>query len=268
MTIELEGPVTEDEFEVKSGRVYIRGAWCAADHAGRLPAVIILHGIPRSKPVPGDVSYRDMARLFAGRGFLSVIFNFRGTGESGGDISMAGWVKDLHAVLGFTRSLERADPERIALLGFSAGGAVAIRVAAEDRGVAAVAAVSTPAEFTFLQRTMPGPEWVALFREIGLIRSPGFPPLIEEWEAEFDEIAPLRWVGLLYQRPLLIMHGDQDEVIPLGHARELYAIAREPRDLIIIPGGQHRLRVDPRAVSAALEWLSRWKDASIAKEQD
>jgi len=240
--------------------VPIRGLAYRTRKADRLPLLIILHGIPRAKPVESDSSYRDMARSFAEDGFLAVTMNFRGTGISGGDMSMAGWVKDLKAMMERARTVEAADPDRLALLGFSAGGSVAIRAAAEDPRVSAVVSASSPAQYDFLQTTMPASGWVRLFREIGLIRTPGFPPSISEWEAEFREMEPVNWVGKLSPRPVLIMHGEDDETIPPEHARKLYQLAGEPKDLVMIPGGAHRLRVDPRAVAEARKWLLKWKD--------
>jgi len=198
--------------------VPIRGLAYRTRKADRLPLLIILHGIPRAKPVESDSSYRDMARSFAEDGFLAVTMNFRGTGISGGDMSMAGWVKDLKAMMERARTVEAADPDRLALLGFSAGGSVAIRAAAEDPRVSAVVSASSPAQYDFLQTTMPASGWVRLFR------------------------------------------GEDDETIPPEHARKLYQLAGEPKDLVMIPGGAHRLRVDPRAVAEARKWLLKWKD--------
>ncbi len=250
--------IFEREFSVNSEGVIIRGFYCAPLDGSRLPGVIILHGIPRAKPAPGDQSYRDMAARFAGSGFAAVVFNFRGAGGSDGDISMRGWVHDLSSVLDFTSGVSQVLHDRIALLGFSAGGSVAIRVAAEDKRVAAVASVSSPAEFTFVGDTMPAAEWAAHFKEIGLIRSEGFPPSIEQWEQEFKDMEPKKWIGKIAPRPVLIMHGQEDEVIPVHHAKELHHAAGEPKDLVLIPGGKHRLRVDQRAVDAALSWLLKW----------
>jgi fermentation-respiration switch protein FrsA (DUF1100 family) len=259
MSVSEAANIGETPFEVLLEGIRIRGAYYLALPDTPRPALVILHGIPRQRPRPGDQSYRDMARRFAARGFLAVVFNFRGAGISEGDISMAGWTRDLDAVLEFARALPGADPGRVALLGFSAGGAVAIHAAARDPRTSAVVAVSSPVSFSFIRQAMPSAAWVGLFREIGLIRSPGFPPSLPEWEAEFAMIEPLQWVDKLSPRPLLIMHGEEDELIPVEQARELYEKALEPKELKVIPAGKHRLRMDPAALEAAEEWLMKWK---------
>jgi dipeptidyl aminopeptidase/acylaminoacyl peptidase len=255
--------IVEAPFKVEVDDIEIRGFRYARSSAGkeRTPVLVILHGIPRAKPAPGDQSYRDMAKRFAKKGFMAFIFNFRGTGISDGDIGMAGWTRDLEAVINYAVELPEADPERIALLGFSAGGAVAIHVAAHNPAVSAVVSGSSPARFTFLKKTMPLEGWVTLFREIGMIRSPDFPPSIEEWAKEFDDIEPLKWVDKISPRPVLIMHGEEDELIPADQAGELYKKTGRPKDLILVKGGKHRLRIDPRALDLAEEWLLKWKDS-------
>lgn len=260
MAGEIGDDIREETFRVVHEGINIRGFWYLKKDLDRAPVLIILHGIPRAKPPSGDNSYRDMARLFAGEGFLSIVFNFRGTGISEGDIGMAGWSRDLDGVIAFARGLSNADLDHTALLGFSAGASVAIYAAAHDPKISAVVSASSPSEYTFAQSAMTAAGWVELFREIGLIRSPDFPGSIREWEAEFDLVSPLKWVDLISPRPTLFIHGEEDEVIPVEHARSLFEKAGRPKDLVLIPGGKHRLRVDQRAIDVAMKWLVQWKD--------
>lgn len=248
--------IEEREFTARSDGLAIRGARFFSP-GGPRPLLIVMHGIPRAKPEPGDRTYRDLGRAAAADGWLAAIFNFRGTGASEGDLSLSGWLRDYQAVAGLARTWPEADPTRIFLLGFSAGGSVAIRAAALDPTVNAVAAVSSPAEYSFLTEVMPAAGWAGLFREIGLIRDPGFPASLADWETEFDEAAPIKYVAGVAPRPLLIMHGTDDETIPVEHARLLYERAGAGRELVLIPGGKHRLRADERAVKAAREWLRK-----------
>jgi pimeloyl-ACP methyl ester carboxylesterase len=53
------------------------------------------------------------------------------------------------------------------------------------------------------------------------------------------DVAPAAVVARLAPRPLLIIHGDADLSTPLSQGRELYAAAREPKQLWIIPGAAH-----------------------------
>lgn len=258
--------IKREDFRLDVKGTAIAGSWFADEGSSLLPVVVIMHGIPRSKPLPGDRSYNVIAERFARQDFLSVLFNFRGTGLSEGDISMAGWAEDLFAVIEYSRGLSRALPDRLALLGFSAGGALAIYAAAHDPRVAAVVAGSSPAEFSFLRDIMPASGWIKLFKQIGLIRSPDFPRSPYEWQKEFKLIEPAKWIDKISPRPLLLIHGEDDEVIPFEQARTLYDKAGEPKELVPVPGGAHRLRADNRALQIAEDWLVRWKDNRSAKE--
>jgi fermentation-respiration switch protein FrsA (DUF1100 family) len=52
------------------------------------------------------------------------------------------------------------------------------------------------------------------------------------------------------------VHGDADELIPAGHAQELFdAAPRGITELSIIPGGEHRLRLDHRCIDLLSDWF-------------
>jgi alpha-beta hydrolase superfamily lysophospholipase len=52
-----------------------------------------------------------------------------------------------------------------------------------------------------------------------------------------------------------LVHGDADELIPLEHARKLYQKAKEPKELKIMPGARHRMRLEKAAMAFVLDWL-------------
>ncbi len=56
-------------------------------------------------------------------------------------------------------------------------------------------------------------------------------------------------------RPLLLVHGSEDEVVGVTHAHKLYGRAGEPKQIIIIDGAGHRLRQDDRAMAIVIDWL-------------
>jgi fermentation-respiration switch protein FrsA (DUF1100 family) len=101
----------------------------------------------------------------------------------------------------------------------------------------------------------PASQLIEHFRSIGLIKDSDFPSSIEKWREDFREVSPVVCIGRISPRPILILHGDGDNVVPLEHAYRLYREAAEPKELIIIPGANHRLRLEEKAVAAALNWL-------------
>ena len=54
-----------------------------------------------------------------------------------------------------------------------------------------------------------------------------------------DALAPQDFIGKLAPVPVLVVHGDADEVIPFDEGRVLAAAAREAKEFMAIPGGRH-----------------------------
>ena len=96
---------------------------------------------------------------------------------------------------------------------------------------------------------------ISRFREIGIIRDADFPPSVDKWLDGFKKAAPIEYIGKISPKPLLLVYGDQDEVVPVAHAGRLFEKAGQPKEMVILPGAGHRLRQDERAIEAATKWL-------------
>jgi dipeptidyl aminopeptidase/acylaminoacyl peptidase len=220
------------------------------------PALCLCHGIPSGQPNPsGDAGYAGLAERFCAAGFVTLIFSFRGAGQSQGNLDILGWTRDLKAAIDYLTSLKEVDRSRLCLLGSSGGGAVSVYVAANDPRVSSLITFACPAEFTFLTDKQRARATIDQFRAIGVIRDADFPPSIDEWINGFNKVSPLRWIDRISPRPLLLIHGDKDDLVPVEHARKLFEKAGQPKELVIIPGAGHRLRLEEKAVTTALDWL-------------
>lgn len=219
------------------------------------PALCICHGIPATPYNPQDRGYAALAQRFCAAGFATLIFNFRGAGMSQGNLDLLGWSQDLEAAINFISNLKKVDKERLCLLGFSGGAAVSVYIAAHDTRISSLAACACPADFDSLNGKETAPSAIQRFRDIGVIRDKNFPPSIEEWLRGFEVVSPIHWIDKISPRPLLLVHGDADEVVPLEHAHRLYQKAGEPKELAIIPGAKHKLRLEESAMATVLSWL-------------
>ena len=235
------------------GRLY----WPQTKAEKPYPALCLCHGIPARAPDPSDRGYAALAERFCAEGFLVLIFNFRGAGESGGNFDILGWSWDLEAMLGLLYEQEQVDRSRLSVMGFSGGAAVAVYVAARDQQICSLVTCASPAQFSKFVTSEGLDELIAQLRSIGTIKDSDFPPSLEKWAQGFETITPLNCVHYISPRPLLIVHGDGDDVVDPGQAQMLYDKAGEPKELFMVPGGGHRLRIDETAMTKALEWLKR-----------
>ncbi len=161
-------------------------------------------------------------------GYNLLMFDYRGYGKSTGKVTRAGTIIDGNAVLDYT--LTRADVRGrpIFFYGQSLGGAVAVVVAADRPEVAGVVAESTFSNYrriaaAHVKRQLQW-NWLAS----GLA-----------WMAISHGYEPLDAVPRLSPRPLLVIVGEKDEVCFPELGRELYAAAKEPKELWEVSGANH-----------------------------
>lgn len=225
------------------------------------PGVILCHGFPIG-PLDAAASAGTFPQLMdrAARqlGCVAMTFNFRGCGESEGDFSLQGWVDDLRNAI--SHLLTVSEPTGVILVGTNTGGSIAICVAADDPRVPAAALLSPRADFDdwaeqprrFLEHA----------REIGAIHHRQFPESVDEWAREFRRFRPVASARRFAPRPLLVMHGEDDDSVPVSDARQLVN-AHGSAELSLFEGAGHRLRHDPRAVAVLLGWLDRMRSVQV-----
>lgn len=218
------------------------------------PAICLCHGIPATPYNPTEHGYAALAEKFCSAGFVTLIFNFRGTGQSQGNLDLLGWSHDLKAAIDYLYNLDVVNWSSISLLGSSGGAAVSVFVAANDNRISSVITLACPASFRFLQDKQSEP-FIDRLRSIGAIRDKDFPPSIDSWREGFEVITPVRWIDKISPRPLLLIHGEKDEVVPVEQAFKLYKQAKDPKEITIIADAGHRLRLEERAINTSLNWL-------------
>jgi dipeptidyl aminopeptidase/acylaminoacyl peptidase len=248
--------VFEDYVVLRVDSISIVGRIFLPDKSHRYPLVCLCHGVPSgSPPDPNDGGYPALAERICRENYAVFIFNFRGTGDSGGNLDLLGWTRDLQAAIDYIYEVQNVDPSRLFLVGFSGGAATSVYVASKDRRVSGVAACACPAHFGLLMERDAPQATIEHYRSIGAIRDNDFPPSVEGWFDDLKRITPIDHVAAIAPRPLLLVHGDRDETVPVDHAYALFEKAGEPKRLVVLEKAGHRLRHEEKAIAAVLEWL-------------
>lgn len=193
---------------------------------GDLPVTILfMHGTNYNA---SDMwATEERAALFGsflrGIGCRFFVFDYRGYGSSDGQASEPGTYLDAQAALGYLRSRREIDTSRVVFYGFSLGTGVATELAARE----ACAGLILRAPYTS-------------FRDLILERYPRLraPLALAPWlpRTRYDSAAKIARI----RAPLLVMHGDADETIPISMGRKLYELANEPKTFVTMPGAAHQ----------------------------
>ena len=219
--------------------------------------VVLFHGFP----VERDAAQRtgrsfpalaDSLASESGRGVIAACL--RGVGPSAGDFSLDGWLEDMrtlveHASIG-------DEGAGVWLVGFGTGGSLSLCLGAADPRVKGVATFGASATFADWAQDLKG--MLEFSKQVGVIRTPGFPEDIELWGQAFVDTRPDESISLLAPRPVLIVHGNEDESVPVADARRLAEIGGPSAELRLLVGAGHRLRADPRAIALLVGWLERY----------
>jgi putative redox protein len=221
----------------------------------RVPGVVLAHGYPSdvSATAVAAAALPELAdRLANEMGWVAMALAFRGCGGSEGSFSLAGWLDDLRAAVDHLRASQQVSG--VWLAGFGTGGALSICAAADDPQVRGVASLGAPADFD---------DWASHpkrllehARAVGMISEPTFPADFDGWARELKDLRAVACAGRLAPRPLLVVHGSDDDLVPVFDARVLVD-AHGSAELRIMNGAGHRVRHDPRAMAVLLGWLDR-----------
>jgi dienelactone hydrolase len=243
-------------FTLETGSAVLHGLVDLPDAAGERPAVVICHGF---KGFMEWGFFPHLAALLAERGFVAIRFNLSGAGMRPGDELVTDTdafrentysreLADLLAVLaaaGETIAPGRVDQSRLALFGHSRGGGDALLAAARPPWRERVRALATWAAISNVDRFTPEEkqEWRRM-GELPVVNARTGQRLalgralledIEKRRAELDILA----AATARRAPWLIVHGAEDESVPVEEAHRLAERATGDRELLVIPGANH-----------------------------
>ena len=199
--------------------------------------VLLLHGYTGWKE-----ELYPLACEYAGQGYNAMVPDMRCSGASEGDFIGMGWTDRLDNLLWLQEILERDPEAQIVIHGQSMGGACALMMSGEELPEAVKAIVSDCAytdAYSMFAKQMK--DWFDL---------PSFPildsmNLMLQLRGGYDlkEASALNSVKNA-DLPVLIIHGEEDDMVPVSMAYELYEAVPTEKELLIIPGAGHAQAVD------------------------
>ncbi|MDY6904550.1 MAG: alpha/beta fold hydrolase [Thermodesulfobacteriota bacterium] len=206
------------------------------------PFVVGCHGLFADKVSPKQIALADQC---ARAGLAYFRFDHRGCGESQGslaeDTSIDARCRDLEAAIAAIQGYSETS-NLAGLFGSSMGGAVVIATAKKFSGIRIV--------------TLAAPlvsEPVA-----GAIRTAN-DPMAEKMPDSFYDCA-LRFDITEKAKGLsriLLFHGEADTIVPCDHAKQIYAMCEQPKELVLLENGDHRMS-DPRHQAVFMEKTVAW----------
>lgn len=246
--------------------------------SGRIPGIVLAHGFAGAR-------YPKMAAHFAGLGYGVLALDFRGYGNSGGErgrVIPRELVSDVRGAVSWLASQPQIDADRMIVVGSSLGGSIAIMAAAEDPRIKVCVAgcplghgdstlrnrydteeklnrfMKTVEEKKRKNELIPRFDIVFIPENLRHALPPGTPM---EFYADtvygFLSLNPLEVIARIEQRPLLIIHAEDDHVVPVQDSRDLGKRAGKHCQLDIIPTGDHFIFTMPEVTEKIGQWLTR-----------
>jgi pimeloyl-ACP methyl ester carboxylesterase len=195
--------------------------------------VILLHGFGCQRQ-----EMLEYAQVLHQAGYSTLLFDFRGRGDSDGDAVTLGFYEqqDVLAAVEYLRSRDDVDIGRVGALGISMGGAVAILAAAQEPAIRTVVADSP---FESAEQAIEE----GFTRVVGLPAFPFAPITLQfiKWRlgASPDGVIPRDYIAAISPRPILIIHGLADTAVSSANSESLFAAALDPKELWLLPGVNH-----------------------------
>ncbi len=217
-------------------------------------AIIVAHGFTLSWQ--HAAVWRVANRFNRAAGVIT--FDFRGHGRSGGLSTLGDLeIRDLDVAVAYARELGYA---RVAAVGFSMGASIVLRHAGLIGGLDAVVSVSGPGRWYYRGTKRMRQVHLLVEHRVGrFVTRRWLKTRISPEGWKLVPVTPAEAAARVSPVPLLIVHGEQDRYFPPEHARQLYAAAREPKELWLLPGLGH---AESGCGQDLVDRIARWVEAA------
>jgi len=169
----------------------------------------------------GSLGYHlGFVMWMAEAGYQVFMYDYRGFGKSGGVLNRDGMVQDVKAAFQYVSQRKDVRQGKIVSYGHSLGGAKSVAALAEIRpvGLKAIVIDSAFSSYQTMARLAAG--------DLGA-------------ELISDEFSPKDLISKIIGTPLLVIHGEKDQVVPFAQGKQLFDLANEPKTLFDVKEGRH-----------------------------
>ncbi|THF75336.1 alpha/beta hydrolase [Cohnella fermenti] len=220
-------------FRSRDRQVELKGWFLPAAGAPKM-TIIFAHGY-RGNRLQKNATALGLAKEFVQRDFNVVLFDFRNCGDSGGHITTIG-LDEQQDILGAIDWCKARGEEPIGLIGFSMGAVASILAAAKSAEVSGVVADSPFGDLTrYLLNNLS--VWSKL------PKYPFSPLMVLAIRFVMRKnprlVKPMASIQQIYPRPVLFIHGDQDDAIPCTDSEMMSKRFADAFSYWQVPGAKH-----------------------------
>ena len=209
--------------------------------------VVLGHGVTGNKDRPFVVA---LANGLAAAGIPALRFSFSGNGDSEGefiDSTISKEVDDLGVVI------DALSNYSVCYIGHSMGGAVGVLRASRDKRIKLLVSLAGMVHTKVFAET----EFGDVTPDEGFMWDKPDCPLSSVYMDDMARIGSVADFASRITIPWLLVHGAEDDVVPIGESRQIFELANEPKELIELEGADHVFSDDSTGamVTKVVNWI-------------
>ncbi len=226
--------------------VRLDGLWY---QGGYSKLVVVAHGFFQNKDTKIT---RQIAETFFNE-FDVLVLDFRGHGTSGGRFTLT--ARESEDLMTYLESVKNRY-EKIGVIGFSLGGAIAIQAASRTKLIRSIISIAAPATFGSIDYHFWRKE--AFDNLIDNFSSNGIGKGVRLGNPFLKKLKPLECISNLNNTPIFFIHGTHDWLIRPRHSQKLYEYAPNPKRIRIVENGLHAEKMYDQFPDELKKWTLDW----------